>query len=111
MNIREEVFGYLKNLAVMNVDLSGTRIKDELILPEVNRVDLSEAKGKRLTIRAVFVSYLDLSDGKFGEVVLEGVFNVVDVSGARIGALDRTRAEIWNLDDSEAEIKGVRRKK
>ena len=93
-----------------SIDLSGTRIKDELILPEVNRVDLSGARGKRVIVGAVFVNYLDLSGGGFGEVVLEGVFNVVDASGARIRTLDITRAKIGVLDDSEARIKEVRRK-
>lgn len=108
MNKREEVFGYLKGLA--SIDLSGTEIKDELILQEVNRVDLSDAEGERVTVKAEFVNCLDLSGGDFDKVVLEGAFNIVDVSDATIGTLDVTQAEISILDDSGADIREVRRK-
>lgn len=101
--MKEQMKRYLRGLP--NVESSGERFQEKELRAQYNRIDLSDAKGKKLMVKTKFTNYLDLSDGEFDEVFLEGVFNIVDASGAKIGLLDRKRAEIWDFDNSEAKIK------
>jgi len=102
------VLRYLRGLK--SIDRSGSKFGEESIEGEYNRIDFSDAEGGKLVIKSPeFTNYLDLSDGEFNKVVLEGWFNIVDASGARIKLFNTRRAEIVDLDDSKAEIEERRK--
>ncbi len=101
--MKEQMKKYLRGLP--NVEFSGEKFQEKALREQYNRIDLSGAKGKKLMVKTKFTNYLDLSGGEFDEVILIGVFNIVDASGARINLLNRKEAEVWDFDDSEAKIK------
>lgn len=94
---------------LMNVELSGVRFSSNECAGDHNRVDYSDSEGRVLIIKGQFHNLVDLSGARIARVVLEGVFNVIDLSKAKIGLLDTTRAEIWLLDDSGTKIE-IRKK-
>ncbi len=107
--MRKEIIEYLKSLK--RVERSGKKLKEEVLEgKEFSLVDYSDVQGKMLIIRTPFISHLDLSDARIGEVILEGTFINIDVSGASIDMLDTRKADYVYLDDSEAKIKEWRRK-
>ncbi|MDO8424478.1 MAG: hypothetical protein Q7S70_00880 [bacterium] len=100
-----DVFQWLKGLP--SKDLSRGRTKEDIeITGAYNVVDCWRARFNALLVSTQFVNYLDLSWGRFDEVVLIGRFNKVDLANAVIGTLriDDPRTEIIELDKTSAKI-------
>lgn len=68
-----------------------------------------EAKIKKLYIESPFTDTLDMSYGKFDEVTVVGLYNLVDATEAEIDLLNMEKAEAVTLDKTDAKITEIKK--